>query len=251
MYEKKRLLENGGQIIQSTIEEDTKVYKDARVKNSTIGPDCTIGDQSSVLDSVLVESNRINRRGQLVNVHMDFASHTNHNTTIRDANIGKFCSISWNVSIGGTDHNYKSASTFNPFWWKEFFDDPEGIREFTYPPCEIGNDVWIASGANILRKVKVGNGAIIAAGAVVTKDVEPYSIVAGVPAAVQKMRFDDKTIEKLEKIRWWDWPKEVIGRHVPLLHNDLTDEILEQMEMVDAESAGKTVIGVAAAKEQK
>ena len=162
-------------------------------------------------------------------------SHTNHNTTVRDAEIGKFCSISWNVSIGGTDHNYKSASTFNPFWWNEFFDEPEGLRKFEYPKCEIGSDVWIASGANILRKVKVGDGAVIGAGAVVTKDVPPYAIVAGTPAKVVKYRFDDETIAGLLKIKWWDWPYETIRENIPLLHEDLDEDILNKMMMISAD----------------
>ena len=233
-YIERQTLENDALILRSDICSDTRVYRDAKVSNSVIGPDCSIGDQTNVLNSVLEGSNRINRRGQLVNVRMAFASHTNHNTTIRDANIGKFCSISWNVSIGGTDHNYKSASTFNPFWWNEFFDHPPGVRTFEYPQCEIGNDVWIASGANILRKVRVGDGAVIAAGSVVTKDVPPYAIVAGVPAKVKKMRFEEEVIRRLEAVKWWNWPKEVIRCHIPLLHEDLNEELLEKMEQVAA-----------------
>ncbi|MGI6736222.1 MAG: CatB-related O-acetyltransferase [Anaerovoracaceae bacterium] len=235
IYIEKQQEKNGAQILRTRMQEDTRVYRDAKVSDSIIGPDCTIGDQSSLLHCELQESNRINRRNQMLNVHMDFASHTNHNTTIRDADIGKFCSISWNVSIGGTDHNYRSASTFNPFWWNEFFAPPDGVRTFEYPRCGIGSDVWIASGANILRKVHIGDGAVIAAGAVVTRDVEPYAIVAGVPAVTRKMRFDDRTIERLEKIRWWDWPRDVIRANVPLLQNDLDEEILEQMEAISAE----------------
>lgn len=228
-YIEKEEMRNGSIVDRTTVSDDTRIYKNAKISSSKIGPDCTIGDNAHILDSELIESNRINRRGQVINSRMDFASHINHNTTIRDTNIGKFCSISWNVTIGGTDHNYLSASTFNPFWWNEFFDNPEGVRSFKYPRCEIGNDVWIASGANILRKVKIGDGAVIGAGAVVTKDVPSYAIVAGVPARVQKYRFSEDFIKKLLKIRWWDWPKEVIRENVRLLHEDLDEEKLKRM----------------------
>ena len=70
----------------------------------------------------------------------------------------------------------------------------------------IGNDVWVGYGATILRGVNIGNGAIIGAGAVVTKDVPPYAVVAGVPAKIIRFRFDDNKIDSLQKSNWWDKP---------------------------------------------
>ncbi|MGL4484736.1 MAG: CatB-related O-acetyltransferase [Anaerovoracaceae bacterium] len=228
-YYKKVILENGSQIINTTINIESKIYKESKVVDSFIGPNSSVGDFSHILNSKLIDSVKINRRGQIVNTTIDFASHTNHNTTIRDTNIAKFCSISWNVSIGGTDHNYKSASTFNPYWWNEYFDKPDGVRNFKYPKCEIGNDVWIASGVNILRKVKIGDGAVIGAGALVTKDVEPYSIVIGSPAKHYKFRFNEEVRNTLLEIKWWDWPYEIIRENVSLLHDDLDEDKLKRM----------------------
>ncbi len=79
----------------------------------------------------------------------------------------------------------------------------------------IGNDVWIGFEAVILAGVTVGDGAVIGARAVVTKDVPPYTIVGGVPAVPIRKRFSQETIDGLQKIRWWDWPKERIARHLP------------------------------------
>lgn len=96
--------------------------------------------------------------------------------------------------------------------------------------CEIGNDVWIAAGTNILHKCKIGNGAIIGAGAVVTKDVEPYTIVAGVPARPMKKRFGDDIIAALEEIQWWNWPIEIINEHRNLLFGKQVDSaVLKEM----------------------
>lgn len=79
----------------------------------------------------------------------------------------------------------------------------------------IGNDVWIGFEAVIMAGVHIGNGAIIGARAVVTKDVAPYTIVGGVPARAIRKRFDDATISRLESLRWWDWSKERIRRELP------------------------------------
>lgn len=83
----------------------------------------------------------------------------------------------------------------------------------------VGNDVWFGYDSLIMNGVTIGNGAIIAARAVVIKDVSAYSIVAGNPAKVVKMRFDDRTIERLQKIAWWDWDIEKINRNLKLICN--------------------------------
>ena len=83
----------------------------------------------------------------------------------------------------------------------------------------IGNDVWIGYEALILAGVTVGDGAIIAGRAVVTKDVPPYTIVGGVPAKPIRKRFDDDTIAALEKLRWWDWDEERIRENLSAIQN--------------------------------
>lgn len=86
------------------------------------------------------------------------------------------------------------------------------------PPVEIGNDVWIGANVVILPGVKIGDGAIVAAGAIVTKDVEPYAIVGGVPAKLIRYRFDKTIIDAFLKIRWWDWPIEKIKDSMELFY---------------------------------
>ena len=79
----------------------------------------------------------------------------------------------------------------------------------------IGNDVWIGHGAVILPGVTVGDGAVVGANAVVTKDVSPYAIVGGAPARVIRMRFADDVVERLMRLAWWDWPLERLFEAVP------------------------------------
>lgn len=89
-------------------------------------------------------------------------------------------------------------------------------------PVEIGNSVWIGDRAIILAGVTLGDGAVVGAGAVVTKDVEPFTIVAGVPARPIRRRFDDEVIDALLAIRWWDWPPERLESNREFFDADLT-----------------------------
>ena len=90
----------------------------------------------------------------------------------------------------------------------------------------VGSDVWIGTGALVLSGVTIGDGAVIAAKAVVVDDVPPYSVVAGVPAKVTKYRFDPKTIDKLLLIRWWEWDDSKIRDAIPLLSSHKIDEFI-------------------------
>ena len=130
--------------------------------------------------------------------------------------IGRFCAIAEGARfiMNGANHAMSGFSTypFNIFGhgWEEGFDPRSWERELRGDTV-IGNDVWIGMEAVILPGVTVGDGAIIGARAVVAADVPAYAIVAGNPAHVIKRRFDDRTIERLLAIAWWDWPVEKIG----------------------------------------
>ncbi len=138
--------------------------------------------------------------------------------------IGKFCSIASDVKIFiGGNHRTDWITTY-PFPRMHEWPEVLGIKGHpsTKGDVVIGDDVWIANGATILSGVKIGSGAVIAGQAVVTKDVEPYCIVAGNPAKFIKKRFDDDSINKLLKIKWWDWPIEKIKQNVEILcSNDI------------------------------
>lgn len=139
--------------------------------------------------------------------------------------IGKFCMIASDVTfiMNGANHLSESISTY-PFaiFGHDWANAMEGK---TYPfkgDTIVGNDVWIGYGATIMAGVKIGDGAIIATKSVVTKDVEPYSIVGGNPAKTIRLRFPEQTIKELLEIRWWDWPIEKITEHVQqLTSNDI------------------------------
>jgi Acetyltransferase (isoleucine patch superfamily) len=172
-------------------------------------PGCTI-KTNFILPGVKLGKGVVLREGVRVyrNVRIGDYTFVNEDTRIDEntAIIGKFCSISHGVKIGLGPHPTTFLSTSPALYDKrrgivdENHYDEFADRGYT----EIGNDVLIAANAIILAGVKVGDGAIVAAGSVVTHDVPPYAMVGGVPARILKYRFDEKTIERLLKSKWWD-----------------------------------------------
>lgn len=127
-----------------------------------------------------------------------------------NVSIGRFCSIGPHTLIGGMGvHPSNWLSTHPAFFSTKGQTGPMTFSDKDYvdeqPSVTIGNDVWIGARAVILDGRKVGDGAIIGAGAIVAKDVEPYSIVGGVPAKLIRMRFNPETVDKLLEIKWWNW----------------------------------------------
>lgn len=138
--------------------------------------------------------------------------------------IGKFCSIACGAKFLFTsgNHSLSSLSTYTfPIFFEEWGLDAKDICSAwdNKGDIVIGNDVWIGYEALILSGVTVGDGAIIGSRAVVTKDVPPYTIVGGVPAKPIRRRFDGAVIERLEKLRWWDWDIETIRRSIPAIQS--------------------------------
>lgn len=155
----------------------------------------------------------------------------NQNCSLRFLDrIGRFALFGPEVTAGGGIHPVQSVSTHLLFqnmdsgWHRQFHSlcsDPDYLKSLARYQKEhefrdktrirIGNDVWIGSRAIILRGVHIGDGAVIGAGAVVTRDVEPYTVAAGVPARPIRRRFPDQVIEKLEELRWWDYGPDVMA----------------------------------------
>lgn len=145
----------------------------------------------------------------------------------RNVIIGNFCSISPGVvMITGGIHPADWVSTF-PFRikWQLSGAFSDGMPS-SKGDIVIGSDVWIGTEAMILSGITIGHGAIIAARSVVTTDIPPYAMVAGIPAKVVRFRFEPLAIERLLKIRWWDWDDEKIKAAVPLLSGSNLDDFL-------------------------
>ena len=144
--------------------------------------------------------------------------------------IGKFCSIACGAKFlfNSANHTLSSLSTYPfPLFFEEWNLDRSNVCTSwdNKGDIVIGNDVWIGYEAVIIAGVTIGDGAIIGARAVVTKDVEPYTIVGGVPAAPIRKRFSKDTISNLLKIKWWDWPKEKIAKNINAIQSGEIDKL--------------------------
>nr|WP_115460780.1 CatB-related O-acetyltransferase [Winogradskyella aurantiaca] len=170
-------------------------------------------------NTVLGYNINISRYSFISNSSIDNYTSIGRNTVISNANVGKFCSISWNVTIGATQHNYKKLSThaFTYIKYYGFTKSDHRITIFT----EIGNDVWIGANAIIMPGVTIGNGAVIGAGSIVTKNVEPYQIVVGNPARQIGYRFSQKKIEYVKGLQWWDWEESKLKEKIHLFQEPI------------------------------
>ena len=140
--------------------------------------------------------------------------YVNHDRLI----IGKFCSIACGAKFlfNSANHTLNSLSTFPFPIFPEVWDESMPVTDAwdNKGDIVIGNDVWIGYEAVIMAGVHIGDGAIIGTRAVVTKDVPPYTIVGGIPAKKIRSRFDDKTINLLQQLKWWDWDSAKIGKNI-------------------------------------
>lgn len=165
-----------------------KKIRSSSIRNSKLSYDCKVESGSS-----------------LINVNMDRHSFCGYDCEIYNTDIGSFCSIANEVVIGGSNHPMDWVSTSPVFY--EGRDSvrikfAEHVREKPNKTI-IGHDVWIGQKALIKQGLQIGTGAVIGMGSVVTKSVPPYAVVAGNPASIIRYRFDEDTIAKLLKSRWW------------------------------------------------
>lgn len=186
-----------------------------RFKNAIIDNGCSIDSKSIIHSNVHLLNNTVVNNSEILSY-----TYLGKNCLVQNASIGKFCSIANDVLIGLGNHPIDLFSTSTLFYRKtntlriDLINDNLGFEE--YDKISIGNDVWIGVRAIIMDGVKIGDGAIIAANAVVVKDVPPYAIVGGVPAKIIKYRFSTSEIEMMLKQKWWVWDLEKIKTYYKL-----------------------------------
>jgi acetyltransferase-like isoleucine patch superfamily enzyme len=174
---------------------------------------------AAVIESRIHPTSKVEPGSQVVGSSFDRHSYCGYDCTILHAEIGAFCSIANNVTIGGAQHPFEYVST-SPV----FLSHKDSVRtkfaRHDYLPVvrtQVGNDVWIGERAMIRAGTHIGDGAVVGMGSVVTRDVPPYGIVAGNPARLIRMRFDQPVIDGLLALRWWEFDDEELRRIGPLI----------------------------------
>ena len=220
------------------MKNNIKLYEGAKTINTEIDDNVTIGQDSFIINSKIGQHVQINRRNIIDNTTIGRYSYTGANSILKSTVIGSFCSISWNVSITGNKHEYKQLST-HPFWQLPSF----GIVDENVPHkidiIHLGNDVWVAANACIMPGVTIGDGAVIGAGSVVTKDVPPYAVMVGNPAQVLKKRFCDDWIERLLRIKWWDFPEKELKNNIMIFAGKVTEKTINSLEKISQKIGGE------------
>jgi len=200
-------------------------------KKNSLHRTCNISKNVTLRKSTLNEYSRLADHSYVIKSQIGAYSSIGRYTQIRNTNIGKYCAISWDVSINATSHPYANPS----------------VSAFAYVPnmghfvtkkidkteqVNIKNDVWIGANSVIMPGVTIGNGVIIGASAVVTKDVPDYAIVAGVPAKIIKYRFEKTLINELLLLEWWDLDRNLIKENIHIWQTELTIDSIEAIKKI-------------------
>jgi phosphonate metabolism protein (transferase hexapeptide repeat family) len=205
-------------------------------------------DPSAVLkNSTLGRYTEVGARTKLLEVQMSDYSYVVNDSDIAYCGIGKFCSIAAMTRINPGNHPMHRASQAHfTYRASAYFSGEEDEHEFfawrRAHRVTIGNDVWIGHGAIVLPGRSIGDGAVIAAGSIVTKDVAPYSIVGGNPARPIRPRFPAEIAARMQALAWWDWPHEQLHAALGDFRKLSAEEFLDRYEAMKAQSAGRTVV---------
>jgi acetyltransferase-like isoleucine patch superfamily enzyme len=197
--------------------KDGLIYHYNLAKTQRNNPDCKFYNGVRITNSDFGKYNVFFKNVTIINSNIDSHTYIQERSFIVNTDIGKFCSIAQNVSIGPGIHKIDGVSTHPAFYalntplLKTFSLNDSFL---TSKRTIIGNDVWIGEKVVIIDGVNIGTGAIIAAGAVVTKDVEPYSIVGGIPAKHIKFRFTDDKVKGLLLSDWWNQDDAWLEGHI-------------------------------------
>lgn len=215
-----------------------------RTRKIKIGKRCVVGGINSIFEGYNAIGDDTLFSGEIGS-----CSYIGKRCSFDNVKIGRYCSIANDVKLIIGNHPTKKFVSTHPAFFsthkqagvtfvkKDLFEERKYASKDYY--LIVGNDVWIGAGVIILNGITIGDGAIIAAGAVVTKDVAPYSIVGGIPAKTLRMRFDDKQIDYLLNFKWWNRQFSWINSHAHFFTN-ITKFISEvQKEDENSNSTGR------------
>jgi len=201
----------------------------------TLSHEPVIDPSAALKDCTLGRYTEVGARTKLLEVQMSDYSYVVNDSDIAYCSIGKFCSIAAMTRINPGNHPMQRASQSHfTYRASAYFPGEQDEHEFfawrRAHHVTIGNDVWIGHGAIVLAGRSIGDGAVIAAGAVVTKDVAPYTIVGGNPARPIRQRFPSDIAARMRALAWWDWPHEQLRAALNDFRKLSAEEFLDRYE---------------------
>lgn len=190
----------------------------ARVEYSDVSPKAKVWGRCKLFHSSLGDYSYIGRDSSLVY-----------------AEVGKFCSIASGTLIGMGTHTLNKLSTSSVFTEAKNGTGQKWVSSTVVEPfkrVKVGNDVWIGTRAMIMGGITIGDGAVVGAGAVVTKDVPPYSIVGGVPARIIRYRLSEEVVDEVLKNEWWSLSDEQLKEHLQLFQKDINEDMADEYRVL-------------------
>jgi phosphonate metabolism protein (transferase hexapeptide repeat family) len=197
---------------------EPRIDPSARVHKSTLGIYTAVGPRTSMGETIFGDY-----------------SYVVNDSSIMYAEIGKFCSIAAHTRINPGNHPlWRPALHHFTYRSKSYGFTQEDDQDFFQwrrdHKVTLGSDVWIGHGAIVLPGVSIGTGAAIGAGAVVSKNVPPFAVMAGVPAKVIRFRFDEAVQQQLLALAWWDWPRDKLEAALPDFRIMTTEEFIDKYQ---------------------
>lgn len=200
-------------------------------KNNNLSEIFTIGKKVTLNNCNINYHSRVAEYASLNNTYIGDYSSIGRYSKIVHTDIGKYCAISWDTTINAISHPYNNLS-ISAIAYVPYVGNFVKERKQKHQKVIIKNDVWIGANSVIMPGITIGNGAIIGAGAVVTKDVPDYAIVAGVPAKIIKYRFSEDIIKRLLVLKWWDIDSKIIKKHIELWGEEFNSDSLKRLEEI-------------------
>jgi phosphonate metabolism protein (transferase hexapeptide repeat family) len=208
-------------------------YINATGPEKKLGKAPFVDPSAKVIACELGAYTEVGARAQLLECSLGDYSYVVNDSDIAYSDIGKFTSIASHVRINPGDHPMHRASQSHftyraSAYFDAASDEPDFFEWRRGRRVEIGHDVWIGHGSTILSRRKIGTGAVVGAGSVVTKDVPPYAIVAGNPAQLIRMRVPEDVVAGLLELQWWYWSHERLQAALPDFRELAAQEFLER-----------------------
>ena len=207
-------------------------------RTRTLGPEPTLHDPVSISESELGAWTEVRQNARLNSSEIGDYTYLMERVQLDFTTIGKFGNVAADARLGPTNHPIDRPTAHHFTYRASMYDlgeDDESVFEWRADqPVEVGHDVWIGHGALVLPGVTIGNGAVVGAGAVVADDVDPYTIVAGVPAEPVRRHFSTDVAARLEATEWWAWDHDTLRERLDAFRD--LETFLERYAPEDVEA---------------